>query len=66
MWKRLKHPNVVSLLGITATPLQLVLDTSGRDIPDYMRETTDPDRPRLVCSFLCLYFYPTLTPPPAV
>ena len=46
MWKRLKHPNVVPLLGITIFPqLQLVSEwMTGGDLPGYIRENPGSDR----------------------
>ncbi|KAF9644755.1 kinase-like protein [Thelephora ganbajun] len=45
MWKRLKHSNVVPLLGITISPFQLISDwMSGGDLPEYIKKNPDADR----------------------
>ena len=46
MWKRLKHPNVIPLLGITIFPqLQLVSEwMTGGDLPGYIKENPGLDR----------------------
>ena len=45
VWKRLTHPNVLSLLGVTVSPLQLISDwMSGGDLPDYLKKNPDADR----------------------
>ncbi|KAF9644146.1 kinase-like protein [Thelephora ganbajun] len=45
MWKRLTHPNIVPLLGITTTPFQLISDwMSGGDLPGYIAKNPDVDR----------------------
>ena len=57
MWKRLTHPNVVPLLGVTVTPFQLVSDwMSGGDLPDYIKHP-NADRLGLVGSFLLCLFH---------
>ena len=49
MWKHLKHPNVLPLVGVTLIPLQLVLNwMSGGDLPGYIEKWADADRVRLV------------------
>ena len=49
MWKRLTHPNVLPLLGVTITPPQLISNwMSGGDLPEYIKKHTDIDRLRLV------------------
>ena len=49
MWKHSKHKNIVPLLGITPTPLQLISDwmPSG-DLTEYIRNNPDADRLDLV------------------
>lgn len=49
MWKRLKHPNVLLLLGVTITPPQLVTNLmhSG-DLPKHINDHPNPDRLGLV------------------
>ena len=49
VWKRLKHKNIVPLLGITSNPLQLVSDwMPGGDLTEYIRKHPDTDRLGLV------------------
>ena len=49
MCKRLKHPNIVPLLGITLTPLQLISEwMPGGNLTEYIREHPDLDRLGLV------------------
>ena len=49
IWKRLKHPNILPLLGVTITPLQLISNwMSGGDLPEYIQKHSDTDRLRLV------------------
>jgi serine/threonine protein kinase len=49
MWKHLTHPNILPLLGITITPLQLVSNwMPGGDLPDYIKKHSDADRLGLV------------------
>ena len=45
MWKHLKHPNIVPLLGVTIKPAQLVsIWMSGGDLSDIVKR---PDSNRL-------------------
>jgi len=49
MWKRLTHPNVLPLLGVTIFPLQLIsIWMSGGDLPEYIEKHSNADRLRLV------------------
>jgi hypothetical protein len=49
MWKRLTHPNVLPLLGVTITPFQLISNRmSGGDLPEYIDKNPDADRLKLV------------------
>jgi len=48
MWKRLTHPNIVPLLGITLTPFQLISDWMPGDLPKYIKKNSDVDRLGLV------------------
>ena len=49
MWKRLMHPNILPLLGVTIVPFQLVSNwMSGGDLPDYIKKNPDADRLGLV------------------
>ena len=58
MWKHLRHPNIVPLLGITVTPLQLISDwISGGVLQDYIKGHPDVDRLRLVGSILLHLFH---------
>ena len=39
MWKRLTHPNILPLLGITITPPQLISNwMSGGELPGYIKK----------------------------
>ena len=52
MWKRLTHPNILPLLGVTITPFQLVSNwMSGGDLPEYIKKYPDADRLGLVGAF---------------
>lgn len=49
MWKRLADPNILPLLGVTLTPLQLISDwMPGGDLPEYIKKHPDADRLDLV------------------
>ena len=49
MWKHLTHPNILSLLGITTTPFQLISNwMPGGDLPEYVKQHPDVDRLGLV------------------
>ena len=50
MWKHLRHPNILSLLGVTITPkFQLISNwMSGGDLPGYIEKNPDGDRLKLV------------------
>ena len=51
IWKRLTHPNIVPLLGITITPFQLISNwMPGGDLPVYIKKHPDQDRLELVCA----------------
>ena len=53
MWKRLMHPNIVPLRGITITPFQLISDwMPGGDLPDYIKKHPDAHRLGLVSALL--------------
>lgn len=48
-WRRLSHPNIVPLLGATATPLQSVSAwISGGELPTYLSTHPYADRPGLL------------------
>ena len=50
MWKHSAHSNVVPLLGITFTPLQLISEwMPGGDLMEYTSKYPDADRIGLVC-----------------
>ncbi|KAF9645424.1 kinase-like protein [Thelephora ganbajun] len=50
MWKRLDHPNVLPLLGVTIAPFQLISSwMSGGNLPEYIERHADADRIRLLC-----------------
>ena len=66
MWKRLVHPNIVPLLGITPDPLQLISGwMPGGDLTDHIKKHSDADRVSLV-GVPFVVSDPTLTPPPAI
>jgi len=49
MWKRLEHPNVLPLLGVTFDPFQLVSEwMPGGDLLEYIKKHSDADRLGLV------------------
>ncbi|KAF9645418.1 kinase-like protein, partial [Thelephora ganbajun] len=50
MWRRLNHPNILPLLGVTISPLQLVSNwMPGGDLPEYIEKYPDADRLVLLC-----------------
>jgi len=50
MWKRLTHPNVLPLLGISITPPQLISEwMPGGDLPKYIEKNPEVNRLGLVC-----------------
>jgi serine/threonine protein kinase len=62
VWKRLDHPNIVPLLGITSTPLQLVsVWMSGGDLTEHITEHPDVNRLGLV-GISSVVFDPRLIP----
>ena len=62
VWKRLEHRNIVPLLGITSTPLQLISEwMPGGDLTEYIKKCPGADRLNLV-STPAVAFYPALTP----
>ena len=66
VWKHMKHPNIVPLLGVIFDPLQLISDRMpGGDLTEYIASHPDADRISLV-SDLSASLYETLTPSPAV
>lgn len=49
MWKRLIHPNIVPLIGITLKPLQLISAwMPGGELKDYIAKNPNTNRLRLV------------------
>ena len=49
MWKRLRHPNVVSFIGITINPLQIVLERMpNRTLIEYVDKNLGVNRIGLV------------------
>ena len=62
MWKRLKHQNIIPLLGITQTPLQLISEwIPGGDLTEYIKKHPDAGRLDLV-GVPPVVFDPALTP----
>ena len=50
MWKHLKHPNILSLLGVTVTPFQLISNwMPGGNLLVYIGGNPNADRLVLVC-----------------
>ena len=61
VWKRLEHRNIVPLLGITPTPLQLISEwMPGGDLVEYISKYPGSNRRGLV-STPAIYFEHTLT-----
>ena len=53
MWRALRHPNVVPLLGATMTENRFVMVSEWMvrgDINEFVKTDTNVDRLRLVCS----------------
>ena len=49
MWKRLAHSNIVPLLGITHTPLQLISEwMPGGNLAEHIKKHPSADRLSLV------------------
>ena len=49
MWRRLKHRNIVALIGVTQDPLQFVSEWMPNGIlPEYLEGNPDANRIRLV------------------
>jgi len=66
MWKRLTHPNILPLLGVTIAPLQLISNwMSGGDLPEYIEKHSNADLLVLV-GVSSVEFIPRLLPLPAV
>ena len=62
MWKHLEHHNIVPLLGITPTPLQLISKwMPGGHLTEYINKNPDADRLGLVNS-PTVVLNPALTP----
>ncbi|KAF9642287.1 kinase-like protein [Thelephora ganbajun] len=50
MWKRLTHPNILHLLGITITPLQLISEwMSGGELRVYIKNNSNANQLGLTC-----------------
>ena len=61
MWKRLTHPNILPLLGVTIDPPQLVSDwMPGGDLQEYIKKNADANRLELV-GVLFVAFTPRLS-----
>jgi len=66
IWKRLRHLNILPLLGVTISPLQLISDwMPGGDLSEYIKTHPDADRLGLVSS-PPVAFVPRLLPSPAI
>ena len=64
MWKHSTHPNIIPLLGIIPTPLQLISEwISGGYLTEYIKKHPDVDRLALVgVSPVLFQVDPTLIP----
>ena len=63
VWKKLAHPNVVPLLGVTTDPIQLVSGwMPNMDLTGYI--TSHPNAVRLNLVGVPLPYYATCLPPP--
>ena len=52
VWKHLDHPNIVPLLGVTSTPLQLISEwMTGGNLTEYIGKHPDTDRLGIVRRF---------------
>ena len=61
MWKHLTHTNILSLLGVTIAPFQLVSSwMPGGDLLGYIEKNPNVDRLKLV-SALPVVFIPCLS-----
>jgi len=66
MWKRLKHLNILPLLGVTISPLQLVSSwMSGGDLPEYIKKHSNADHLGLV-GVPSIVYLPRSLPLPAI
>ena len=66
MWKHLTHPNILSLLGVTVTPFQLISNwMPGGDLLGYIEKNPNTDRLKLVGT-LPIVFIPCLSPPSVI
>ena len=66
MRKRLTHPNILPLLGVTITPLQLISTwMPGGDLTGYIKNHPDADTLGLVCD-PHVVFISYLLPLPAI
>ena len=66
MWKRLNHKNIVPLLGITTSPLQLVSEwMPGGHLTEYIGNHPNANRLHLV-GVSPFVFDPILTPSPGI
>lgn len=62
VWKSLEHQNIIPLLGITPSPLQLISEwMPGGDLTGHIKKYPDADRMSLV-GVTFATFDPTLTP----
>ena len=63
MWKYLTHPNILTLLGVTTTPFQLISTwMPGGTLPEYIKKNPNADRLGLVGALSVVFaIYPLLT-----
>ena len=53
MWKRLRHPNIVPLVGVTANPLQIVSEWMSKGtLTEFIEKNPGASRIGLVSLFL--------------
>lgn len=53
MWKALRHPNIVPLIGVTVSETEFAMVSEwmvNRDINNFLKENPDADRLKLVRS----------------
>ena len=64
MWKKLTHPNILPLLGITISPSHQLISAfiSGGDLLDYLGKYPNADRLKLVDVPSLVFVPPSPTP----
>ena len=65
MWKRLKHPNIVSFIGVTRNPLRFVSDwMPNGTLTEYLEENPGANRIGLVKLFTVIPLTSAITVSP--